>query len=105
MALFFDQTWFDEALKARGLTREDAARAMGLEEETIAAIWKDQRVMKPEELAMLAQLCGVELEEAAKRAGIGAIEPQTGGDAALLRRMAAEIHEIRQMVAKLLARD
>ncbi|TNE36047.1 MAG: DNA-binding protein [Alphaproteobacteria bacterium] len=70
MALFFDQVWFDERLKALGLSHEALAAEMGLPLGELAAIWKDQRELTPEDVAVMADVLLAEASEVAKRAGV-----------------------------------
>lgn len=70
MALFFDQVWFDERLKTLGLSHENLAAEMGLAMTELAAIWKDQRELTPEDVAIMADVLLAEAAEVAKRAGV-----------------------------------
>ncbi len=75
MALFFDAPWFDAALAARGLARADAAKALGLDAEEIADLWKDQRELSVQDVRVLAALIGVPAPEVASRAGVSTPVP------------------------------
>jgi len=72
MALFFDQLWYDARLAERGLTRAVLAAVAGMTGEELALAYKDQRELTAPQIAAFAELLGVSLAEAARRAGIGA---------------------------------
>lgn len=75
MALFFDADWFDARLGERGLSRPVMAAAMGLQPEQLALIFKDQRELSAGEVAIIAELFGVQAAEVAARAGISTPVP------------------------------
>jgi transcriptional regulator with XRE-family HTH domain len=75
MALFFDAQWFDAQLAARGLARADAAKALGLNAEQIAELWKDQRELSVADVRALAGLIGAPPQEVATRAGVSTPVP------------------------------
>jgi transcriptional regulator with XRE-family HTH domain len=75
MALFFDQAWFDARLAAAGLTRANAAAALGLSQEQIAELWKDQREVSARDVTILAALLGQPAAEVARRAGVSTPVP------------------------------
>jgi transcriptional regulator with XRE-family HTH domain len=75
MALFFDAQWFDAQLSARGLSRADAAKALGLDAVQIAELWKDQRELSLHDVRVIAQLIGGSAEEVARRAGVSTPVP------------------------------
>jgi len=89
MALFFDQQWFDERLKATGLTRDAVAATLGLSRAEVDEIWKDQREVTPHQVTMLAQLLGAPTVEIVNRAGVATPMPvqPPAGDAALAARL------------------
>jgi hypothetical protein len=93
MALFFDAEWFDARLGERGLSRTVLAAAAGLGEADLALVFKDQRELSAGEVAVFAELLGVDAHEVADRAGISTPVPgrdDTGARiAALERRVAA----------------
>lgn len=100
MALFFDQSWFDDRLAGRGLTRGVLAAVAGMSEADLALVWKDQRELSAGEVAAFAELLGVSGAEVARRAGIST--PVPGADplariAALERRVAALEAEIARL--------
>ena len=72
MALFFDQSWYDARLAERGLTRAVLAAVAGMTGEELVLAYKDQRELTAAQIAAFAELLGVPLAEAARRAGIGA---------------------------------
>jgi hypothetical protein len=104
MALFFDAAWFDARLGERGLSREVMAATAGLTAEDLALVFKDQREVSAGEVAVFAELLGVELGEIASRAGISTPVPGEAGAAdariaALERRLAvleAEVARLRR---------
>ncbi|MEX0838141.1 MAG: hypothetical protein WD034_01300 [Parvibaculum sp.] len=89
MALFFDQQWFDERLKATSRTRDDVAAALGLSRREVDEIWKDQREVTPNQVTMLARLLEAPAAEVVNRAGVATPMPAAppAGDAALARRL------------------
>jgi transcriptional regulator with XRE-family HTH domain len=93
MALFFDADWFDERLGERGLSREVMAAAAGLSATDLALVFKDQREVSAAEVAVFAELLGVESAEVASRAGVSTPVPGREGLSdrveALERRVAA----------------
>ncbi|MFA7262875.1 MAG: DNA-binding protein [Caulobacter sp.] len=100
MALFFDQSWFDDRLAGRDLTRGVLAAVAGMSEADLALVWKDQRELSAGEVAAFAELLGVSPAEVARRAGIST--PVPGADplariAALERRVAALEAEIARL--------
>jgi hypothetical protein len=76
MALFFDAPWFDAKLARRSLPRETLARALGLSEEELAEMWKDQREVTAQHVAVLADLLGVTPQDVADHAGISTPVPR-----------------------------
>jgi hypothetical protein len=95
MALFFDQSWYDARLAERGLSRTVLAAVAGMTGEELALAYKDQRELTAAQIAAFAEVLGVPLAEAARRAGIGAHaatppnEPQSRGEPSLDQRVAA----------------
>jgi transcriptional regulator with XRE-family HTH domain len=79
MALFFDSDWFDAQLAKAGLTRADAAQALGLNDMQLAELWKDQRELRAQDVRMLAALLAVTPGEVATRAGISTPAPSPDG--------------------------
>ena len=72
MALFFDPSWYDARLAERGLTRVVLAAVAGMTGDELALAYKDQRELTAAQIAAFAELLGVPLAEAARRAGVGA---------------------------------
>lgn len=94
MALFFDADWFDARLGERGLSRQAMAAAAGLSATDLGLVFKDQREVSAGEVAIFAELLGVEAAEVASHAGVStpAFGTARGRDdriAALERRVAA----------------
>jgi lambda repressor-like predicted transcriptional regulator len=98
MALFFDAEWFDARLDERGLSRAVLAAAASLSAADLALVFKDQRELSAAEVAVFAELLGVDPKEVADRAGISTPVPGRDGSearlAALERRVAALEAEI-----------
>jgi transcriptional regulator with XRE-family HTH domain len=101
MALFFDAAWFDARLGERGLSREVMAAAAGLSAADLALTFKDQREISAGEVAVFAELLGVEASEVARHAGISTPVPRQdaadGRVAALERRVAALEAEVARL--------
>jgi len=76
MALFFDGGWFDERLRSLGLALRDLGAALGLSEEEIAEVWKDQRELKAQEVRIIAALLDTSPAEIAEHAGISTPVPK-----------------------------
>lgn len=70
MALFFDQKWFNEKLAAAGVSSAQLAQALGLSEEELAEMWKDQREITDGQIGTMALLLGVPEAEVKKRGGL-----------------------------------
>lgn len=79
MALFFDSDWFDARLAKAGLTRADAAQALGLNDIQLAELWKDQRELRAQDVRILAALLAETPEDVATRAGVSTPRPRTDG--------------------------
>ncbi|MBI1260522.1 MAG: helix-turn-helix domain-containing protein [Rhizobiales bacterium] len=94
MALFFDQSWFDERLARQGKSRDDVAEALRLSREAVDEIFKDQRELSPNQVTMLARVIGAPLDEVVSRAGIAtpmppAVVPAAPENAVLLAKLEA----------------
>ncbi len=98
MALFFDARWFDARLAARGLTRADAARVLGLDEHGLRAVWKDQREVTPRDVLLLAALLGEDTGEVASRSGVST---RTPAQADPLAELAQRVERLEAQVAVL----
>lgn len=108
MALFFDQTWFDEALTRVHLNKETVAGALGLDLAAVEEIWKDQRELKPEQVETLAMLLGQPVEEVVNRAGVATPLPEKAAHvspelAARLDGIESRLARIEADIAQLLA--
>ena len=71
MALFFNQDWFAARMKARHLTPQVVAQALGLSAAQWRAITCDQRELRPREIIRLAQLLQATPQKIVTEAGIG----------------------------------
>ncbi|MGK2741095.1 helix-turn-helix domain-containing protein [Tepidicaulis sp. LMO-SS28] len=100
MALFFDQDWFDAQLKTRGLSRDDAARALGLSPSEIAEIWKDQRELMARDVLALARLLGASPADVADRAGVSTPVPDEEEADASSAAMLAKLDELAERVGR-----
>lgn len=100
MALFFDVAWFDGKLAQRGLSRRVMAAAAGMSEADLALVFKDQRELSAEEVAVFAELLGEPAAEIARQAGVSTPVPGQGAEAriaALERRVAALESELARL--------
>ena len=102
MALFFDAEWFDARLGERGLSRDVLAAAAGLSAPDLALAFKDQREISAREVAVFAELLGVEAAEVARHAGVSTPAPGQAADPAarieaLERRVAALEAEVARL--------
>ena len=95
MALFFDSDWFDAQLAKAGLTRADAARALGLNDIQLAELWKDQRELRAQDVRILAALLAVTPEEVATRAGISTPIPRPNDLETRVTRIEVELAAMR----------
>ena len=98
MALFFDSQWFDARLAALGLARVDLGRALGLGEEQLAEVFKDQRELSAGNVRLIAALLGVDAKEIASRAGVSTPVPQEMSVEQRLAHLEAEVDEIKSML-------
>lgn len=104
MALFFDQQWFSGRLAELGRTPNELAEAMGLPLVDLAAIWKDQRELSPDEVRSMAVFLETPVEDVATHAGVSTpIPPDTHsipdlGDAtAVLARLDDIAHRLEKL--------
>jgi transcriptional regulator with XRE-family HTH domain len=81
MALFFDAAWFDARLKSLGLSRSELGTALGLTEQELLELWKDQRELKSRDVRIIAALLGAPPAEIAERAGISTPVPKDNDQA------------------------
>jgi transcriptional regulator with XRE-family HTH domain len=102
MALFFDTQWFDARLASAHLTRSDVARALGLSDEEIAEVWKDQRELSARNVATLAALLAATPHEIAQHAGISTpvLKPQS---AVSLAELSARLERVETELARVKA--
>ncbi|MEJ0042947.1 MAG: helix-turn-helix domain-containing protein [Rhizomicrobium sp.] len=102
MALFFDSAWFDARLAAAGLTRATVAAALGLTEEQIAELWKDQRELSAKDVRVLSALLAVPVAEIADRAGISTPVPKEApADGAALRELGERLARVEDALAEI----
>jgi hypothetical protein len=100
MALFFDSAWFDARLVAGGLTRANVAAALGLSDEQVAELWKDQRELSADNVRMLSLLLAAPATEIASRAGVSTPVPKEARPDidARLARIEADLAEIKALL-------
>jgi len=103
MALFFDSEWFDARLAASGLKRGDLGAALGLNENEIAEMWKDQREIGAAHVRIMAALLGVAPQDIAKHAGVSTPVPLEESEDRLAR-IEAELKQIKALLMELRAR-
>lgn len=103
MALFFDADWFNARLAASYLTRADLARALGIGDEEIAEIWKDQRELSARDVGTIAVLLGVAPEDIAEHAGVSTPVPRADNNqlAEIIARLERVERELAELKAKL----
>jgi hypothetical protein len=89
MALFFDAAWFDRRLALMGLGRASVGAALRLDDAAVEELFKDQRELKPVEVATLAALLAVSADEIAERAGVGTSVAEPIPDGPFLLRLEA----------------
>jgi hypothetical protein len=104
MALFFDSAWFDARLAAAGLQRGDVATALGLSNEQIGEVWKDQRELSANDVRLMSALLAVPASEIATRAGVSTPVPkETSPDAARLADLDARLARVEHTLAEVKA--
>jgi transcriptional regulator with XRE-family HTH domain len=69
MGLFFDQDWFEDRLKATGLTRTSLAQAAGMTMEEVEQVFRDQRELDEREVMAFAKVLSADPTEVATRSG------------------------------------
>jgi transcriptional regulator with XRE-family HTH domain len=69
MGLFFDQDWFEDRLKATGLTRQSLAQAAGMSAEEVDMVFRDQRELDEREVMAFARVLSADPTEVATRSG------------------------------------
>lgn len=102
MGMFFDSDWFDDQLRASGLTRASMAKAAGMTLDEIEMVFRDQRELERDEVRAIARVLRSDPEEVALRSGTGLPgeagadnhpgEPHAAG-AALSREALVGLHE------------
>ena len=106
MGIFFDQDWFDDRLKAAGLTHAAMAQAAGMTIDEIDMVFRDQRELEGAEVHAIARILSADPREVANRAGVadpGAapkpiMRPERGGglqapEFVVTREVIAGLHE------------
>ncbi len=101
MALFFDQEWFNRALADIGSDRVRLGLTLGLDEEAMAEIWKDQRELSASEVAVIARVLQKSPLEVANHAGVSTPVPHnvTGNDQQRLAVLEAAAARLRAQLA------
>jgi transcriptional regulator with XRE-family HTH domain len=102
MALFFDGAWFDERLVSLGLSRATLAAALGLTEQELAEVWKDQRELSARDVAMLASLLGTTPEDIALRAGVSTPVPRAASSDPALKAIEERLARVEAMLEEIL---
>ena len=100
MALFFDADWFDQRLEERGLSRATLAAVCGTSGAEIDLLFKDQRELKPREVALFAELLGATTAEIADRAGVSTRAPATDPVEARFKALEARVAALEAALAK-----
>jgi hypothetical protein len=80
MALFFDASWFDQRLAARGIDRIGLAVAAGVERGELHRIFTNERAPTAEEMNEFARVLGTDLLEITIRCGVAVRESAPGAD-------------------------
>jgi hypothetical protein len=106
MGIFFDQDWFDDRLKAAGLTHAAMAQAAGMTIDEVDMVFRDQRELEGAEVHAIARILSADPREVANRAGVadpGAapkpiMRPERGGglqapEFVVTREVIAGLHE------------
>lgn len=69
MGIFFDQDWFDDRLRAAGLTRASLAKAAGMTIDEVEMVFSDRRELEGPEVHAIARMLSADPEEVASRSG------------------------------------
>jgi hypothetical protein len=80
MALFFDASWFDQRLAARGIDRIGLAVAAGVERGELHRIFTNERAPTGEEMAEFARVLETDLLEITIRCGVAVRESAPDAD-------------------------
>ena len=102
MALFFDAAWFDERLASLGLSRANLAAALGLTDEDMNEIWKDQRELSARDVAIMAHLLGTTGDAIATHAGVSTPVPRAADSDQALARIEARLARIEELLGELI---
>jgi transcriptional regulator with XRE-family HTH domain len=103
MALFFDAAWFDQRLASLGLVRATVAMALGLSDQEIGEIWKDQRELSAPDVVILANLLDTTPAEIAERAGVSTPVPKAASADPSLKEISERLTRIEAALAELTA--
>jgi transcriptional regulator with XRE-family HTH domain len=100
MALFFDSEWFDTRLAAAGLARANVAAALGISDQQVAELWKDQRELTADNVRVLSLLLAAPAAEIASRAGVSTPVPKDASSdiGARLARIESDLAEIKALL-------
>jgi hypothetical protein len=79
MGIFFDQDWFDDRLKATGLTRSALAQAAGMTIDEVEMVFRDQRELERPEVQAFARVLRADPREVATRSGAADPSEASGG--------------------------
>jgi cyanate lyase len=99
VALFFDKSWFDQTLRAQGLTRADLAQATRTSQDDLAAMFKDQMEVPASHVQAWAALLGQTTDEIALRCGVSTRVPQVLDDSARIAALEARVAALEALVA------
>jgi transcriptional regulator with XRE-family HTH domain len=101
VALFFDARWFDAALAAKGLTRDDLAHNSNVSGDDLTLIFKDQMEVSAQLVQFWASLLGHTPCEVAKRCGVSTPYAAPQSEAARIAALEAQVADlIKQLNAK-----
>ena len=78
MALFFDASWFDQRLAARGTDRIGLAIATGIDRSELHSIFTNERSPTADELREFSRVLDVDLLEVTIRSGVAVRESAPG---------------------------
>lgn len=101
MGLFFDHDWFDERLKAAGLTRASMAQAAGMTADEVEMVFRDQRELEGAEVHAIARVLRADPREVANRSGAADIDDDDHGSVHPRRAAGPEFVVTREVIAGL----
>jgi hypothetical protein len=101
MALFFDKAWFDAALNARSLGRDDMARAAGISKDELTMMFKDQMEVPPKSVMAWANLLNVPSEMIALRCGISTKHIPPSSESARIDALERRVAVLEMMLKRL----